>query len=257
MISKNLSQKGFTLVETVLALFIGALLSSAIYVLIVAGQRSSGVVERKVAAQQDTRAALEIMALEIGMASYNPTFQADFWVNPNACQGLSDNQSYKGIQLATPTSLTVEMDVTQNSRIFDSSLSSGTDCNDPDRDCNEIIAYNYNPVSQYISRKVNCGPPMPFLGANPASGLPRSVRVINGDLGVLNGRGDPAVFRYFDGRHPAGELYPYVNPADYAHIRRIDITLGVETEDVDPNTKARRRMIYSTSVIPRNHPLTP
>jgi hypothetical protein len=27
----------------------------------------------------------------------------------------------------------------------------------------------------------------------------------------------------------------------------------VETENVDPNTNLRRKLIYSTSVIPRNH----
>lgn len=257
MIPNNRNRDGFTLTEVLYALFVGALLATAVYGLIVAGQKSSAGMERKVAAQQDARAALEIMALEIGMASYNPTFQANFWVNPNVCKGLSANQSYKGIQVATPTSLTVEMDLTENFRIFDANLSSGADCNEADRDCNEIIAYNYNLTSQFVSRRVNCGPPMPFLGANPASGLPRTVRVINDALGIVNGMGMPAVFRFFDARHPASELYPHVNAADYANIRRIDITLGMETDEVDPSTRARRRMIYSTSVIPRNHPLNP
>jgi hypothetical protein len=49
------------------------------------------------------------------------------------------------------------------------------------------------------------------------------------------------------------EILPGTNPALIPDIRRIDITLVVDTEFVDPNTNQRRRMIYSTSVIPRNH----
>ncbi len=250
-------QKGFTLIELLYALLIGGILSGALMALIIAGQRSSGGVERKVAAQQDVRAALEIMTLEVSMASYNPAFQRDFWVDPNGCTTLSPNQFCKGIQVASPTTLVVEMDISQNSRIFQRGVSTGSDCDNPDKDCNEIITYRYDPDNQFISRSVNCGPAMPFLGARPSSGLPRSVRVINPDLNILNGMGRPAVFRYFDAGEPAVELYPDANPADYANIRRIEITLGVETEEADPGTNSRRRMIYSAGAIPRNHALSP
>jgi hypothetical protein len=64
----------------------------------------------------------------------------------------------------------------------------------------------------------------------------------------------PAIFRYYDGS--GAEIYPDANPLVIPNIRRIDITLAVETETIDPNTGRRRRMIYSTSVIPRNHPIT-
>jgi hypothetical protein len=40
------------------------------------------------------------------------------------------------------------------------------------------------------------------------------------------------------------------------NIRRIDITLAVETEEVEPTTKARRQMTYSTSMLVRNHALS-
>jgi type IV pilus assembly protein PilW len=64
---------GFTLIEILMALFIGLILLGAVYISMTSGQRSSAGVERKVAAQQDTRAALEVMAMEISMASFNPT----------------------------------------------------------------------------------------------------------------------------------------------------------------------------------------
>ena len=87
------ARKGFTLIELLYAMFIGAVLSGSIYALIMMGHKSSSGLERKVAAQQDVRAALEIMVLEIGMASYNPTWQANAWVNPGGCADLSFNQS--------------------------------------------------------------------------------------------------------------------------------------------------------------------
>jgi YD repeat-containing protein len=107
---------------------------------------------------------------------------------------------------------------------------------------NEVIAYVYDTANQRITRETNCGGATSFLGDVPAN--PRSVRVINNTLGI-------PVFRYFDGvgnEISAGNL-----PASIPNIRRIEISLAVETENVDPDSGQRRRMTYSTSVIPRNH----
>jgi hypothetical protein len=77
---------------------------------------------------------------------------------------------------------------------------------------------------------------------------------LNGN-GVYDESVDIPVFRYFDS---LGNQIPYANlPASIPLIRRVEITLAVETNEVDPNTMQRRRMIYSTSVIPRNHALSP
>jgi prepilin-type N-terminal cleavage/methylation domain-containing protein len=233
---------GFTLVELLLALFVGAVLMSAIYVTMISGQRSSAGVERKVAAQQDVRAALEIMAMEISMASYNPNFIPGIWTDGSTCAGASPNQAYKGIQEATATTITVEMDIGESNSIGDNE--------------NEIIRYTYDAANQFITRRTNCGTAQPFLGANPAAPAgTRTVRLINNTAGINNGPGHatPAVFRYYDSN--GTELYPYAgkNPGDIANIRRIDITLAVETEERDPATNAFRQMIYSTSVLVRNH----
>jgi prepilin-type N-terminal cleavage/methylation domain-containing protein len=243
---------GFTLIEILMALFIGLILLGAVYISMTSGQRSSAGVERKVAAQQDTRAALEVMAMEISMASFNPTFApVGLWKNPpnatpDPCTGVSLNQAYKGIQEATPASLTVEMDISQNGSI-------GIP------DTNEIIRYSYD-GAQSVFRSVCTGAgsvdTSSFLGGDPgAAGGTRTVLVINNALGINNGNGTPSVFRYYDGKSPATELYPDTNPADIPSIRRIDIALGVETEEVDPSTMQKRFMIYSTSVLVRNHGL--
>jgi type II secretory pathway pseudopilin PulG len=246
-------ETGFTLVEVMFAILVGMLLLGAAYVAMNAGQQSSAGVERKVAAQQDVRAALQIMGLDLSMASYNPHYAPNIWHDLPGFGSVvqctaSGNQAFKGIREATATAITVEMDIGESNLVGD--------------DRGEIIRYNYNFDGQnrFITREtVNCdniraaSAAFPFLGDNQASPRPRTVRVINQDLGILNGRGQPAIFRYFNAIGQGVELYPGVNADDIPNIRRIDITLAVETDEVDPATKARKRMTYSTSVLVRNH----
>jgi hypothetical protein len=78
--------------------------------------------------------------------------------------------------------------------------------------------------------------------------------VINNDLNL-------AVFRYYNGIGQGTELAINCSAGnepsctDIPNIRRIDITLAVETDEVDPASKRRKQMIYSTSVLVRNHGL--
>jgi len=235
---------GFTLVELILSLFVGGLLMSSVYLMMISGQKSSAGVERKVAAQQDVRAALDIMALEIGMASYNPFYAlpSQIWVSPATCTGASANPQYKGIQVAGPMGITVEMDVVENGSIAKT-------------DANEIIEYAYDAASQTITRRVNCATTAdPFLGGGTgAAAGTKTVNLINSTAGTINKNGVAAIFRYYDST--GNELSPDTTPADILNIRRVDIALAVQTEDKDPSTRAYRQMIYSTSVFVRNHAL--
>jgi prepilin-type N-terminal cleavage/methylation domain-containing protein len=220
--------KGFTIIEILAALFVGLILLGAVYISMVSGQKSSVSIERKTVAHQDARAVLEIMATEISMASFNPNFASNVWRNPGDCVNISANQAYKGIQGATANSIISEMDILESSVVGDSP--------------NEIISYVYDFANERVTREANCGGAQPFLGDVP--GNARSVRVINNTLGI-------PMLRYFDGL--GNEIAAGTLPATIPNIRRIEITLAVETEEVTPDTGTRRRMIYSTSVIPRNH----
>ena len=73
----------------------------------------------------------------------------------------------------------------------------------------------------------------------------KTVRVVNHDVAI-------PFFRYFDS---AGTDITSSLPGAIGQIRRIEITLVVDSENVDPSLggSQRRRMIYSTSVVPRNH----
>ena len=126
-------------------------------------------------------------------------------------------------------------------------------------DNNEIISYNYiNPIlaspERYITRGTNCGAPQPFLGDLSTSGNPRTVRVRNIDDGI-------PIFRYYNGSmtellvtgSTVGAGQQACLPVCIPDIRMIEITLAVETDEIDPATKQPRRMIYSTREILRNH----
>ena len=254
--------RGFTLVELMVALGVCIVIIGAIYAAVTTGQRSSSAMVQKVTAHEDARQSLELMAMEIQMASFNSMKTTGNWLvatGAGACSNVSPNQwpaatNFRGIQEATPTSITVEMDINQNC----------TASNDPicmrhysgNLNPNEVIRYAYLPGAsdQRITRSTNCGTAQPFLGHNVAG--QKTVRVINDVNG--NGTmdaGDLPVFRYFTSTGaeiPAANLMTATRP-NIQDIQRIEITLSVETEDVAADTRQRRQMIYSTSVIPRNH----
>lgn len=233
------NHKGFTLVEIVVAMTIGMLLLLAVYGVVNIAQRSSTAIERRVMAQQDEKAALGLMEMEIRMASFNPNFVLDseLWLSTANCFSTSSTPTYKGIQEATANAITIEMDINESSSIGDVE--------------NEIIRYNYDTANQQITRESKRPPPgscspggQPLLGGSVAN--QKTVRVINATLGL-------PVFRYFNGS--GTELLPgsTLTAATMPDIRRIDITLAVETEYANPTTNQPSRIIYSSSVIVRNH----
>lgn len=225
--------RGFTLVELVMAVAVGLVLLAAILSAVVAGQRSSAGIERRVTTGQDARIALEIMGAEIRMASYNPLYATRLWVDPANCNPAVD-PGRRGIQEATASALTIEMDL------------------DPDGLCgsspNEIIRYAYDRPSQRITREtVRCAAgsrtssgAQPFLGPIPSNRAVRTLRVVNGAM---------PLFRYYDGT--GAEIVDL--PAEARRIRRVEIALVVESADADPRTGEPRRIAFSTSVVPKNH----
>lgn len=236
------NNRGFTLPEVLVAMAVGMVILTAIYAAVISGQRSSGAIQRKVTTIQDARAALELMATEIQMASYNPNLTTVTWRAANACNSVSGQQNNRGIQAADPNFITIEMDIDSTGALMDHT--------------DEIITYTYlgDAANLRVTRETNCGGAQPFLGGTLADGS-ITVRVVN-DIN-MNGSfdaGDIPVFRYFNGS--GAEILPANLPTHISDIARIEIALVVETQDIDPDMHQRRRMIYSTSVIPRNHVLS-
>ncbi len=231
------TRNGFTLIEILIALVVGALMMVGVYSIVTLTQKSTAGMDRKIIAQKDVRSGLDLMALEIRMASYNSSLDNTIWRNAADCTSAAANATYKGIQVATSDMITIEMDANDNSVI------NGT-ANNP----NEIIEYNYDTANLRVTRRTNCGAVLPFLGDTAASGRPRIIRIVNNAVNV-------PVFRYFDFNN---NLIASANlPAQIPLINTIEITLVADTEDIDPATHARRRIVYSTRVIPRNHGANP
>jgi len=223
------NHRGFTLVEILFAMATGVVVMGAVYMAMITGQRSSVGIEQRVSAAQDVRASLEIMSMEIAMASFNPNFVPGVWREPAGCANPSANQGFRGIQVAGPNAITVEMDINENGAVGDA---------------NEVITYVYDIPNQRITRSTNCGGGQPFLGEVVGT-QGRSVRILNADPAI-----NIPVFRYFDGQ---GVDITAGLPAAIPNIRRIEIALVVETENVDPATQQRQRMVYTNGVILRNH----
>ncbi len=241
------AQRGFTLAETLVALAVGMTLLLAIYSVVNMGQKSATGIERKVVAQQDTRTALEIMALEIRMASYSSWADNAMWVNPATCASNEPPTIRRGIREAAPNSLTIEMDIDDDHDIADDNVGQAAG--------NEIIRYEYlsGGADLRITREtISCNGgarsasgAQPFLGPSASGPNLSGVRVINGSLNI-------PLFRYFDGT--GTEVFPVTgDQSPVPDIRRVEIILAVETADVDPGTNQKRKLIYGTSVILKNH----
>ena len=197
---------------------------------IITGQNSSVAVESKVSANQDARTALE------GDGSGGPDGIVQPELRDRSC-GRTAHAVCRRIRAARASSRPQR----RRSRWLWDTDDSGVFGDG----ANEIITYGYDSANRRITRTADCGTTGSFLGEiTEASGLPRTVRVVNDDAGI-------SVFQYYDGN---GDLIG--DPAsNIANIRRVEITLVVDTDQVDPNSKERRRSIYKTSVIPRNHPI--
>lgn len=88
------SQKGFTLVDLLIALAISSLLLVAIYNIFISQQKIYGVREQIAEMQQNARAAIDLLDRELRMAGYDPTGAAG-----------------AGILVATATTIQFTMDL--------------------------------------------------------------------------------------------------------------------------------------------------
>jgi prepilin-type N-terminal cleavage/methylation domain-containing protein len=239
----NKFKNGFTIVELLIAMVVGMIIMTAIYAMINLGQGSSAGVGRRVMTQQDSRAVLDLTAMEVSMVSFNPSMNNATWTGPmvGSCNAVGMNAVRRGIQVASNTTLGLAMDLSANMGIGDVP--------------NEYIVYTYNSANTSITRSANCGPAQTILGG-PASGSTATGTIVRNNL-----TGTP-LFQYFS---VAGtELFPTGTPlslsnADIPLIRRIRINIIADDQINDTQGggfKVSRRT-YSTDVLVRNHAMAP
>jgi len=251
----KIRRRGFTLVELLIAMAVGTVIMAAVYSAMNLALRFSANTDRKVITQQDTRAVLDLMAMEIRMASYNPKMSTSIWSSaiPTTCAtvvsvigAVTPNQLNKGIQFASGNTILFEMDIVPpvlNAAGDIIGYGNGI----IDANGNEYIMYSYNSAEKKITRNVSCGGNQAILGGTAP------------DSNVRNNAPDlPApidLFQYFDRNN-----LPLSVPVSIPDIRRILITIVTDTlanDTTQSGTPRPRRMIYSTSVIVRNHALSP
>lgn len=68
----SIGPKGFTLVELLVAMALGSIVMAAIYAIFIKSNRSYVIQDQVVSAQQNVRAAMEVMVHEVRMAGYIP-----------------------------------------------------------------------------------------------------------------------------------------------------------------------------------------
>lgn len=224
-------KNGFTLIELIIAMGIGAIIMTAIYASMNMAQKSSASVGRKIVTQQDARSVLDIMAMEIRMASLNPSMSRTIWGSIPSCASMGSidpDKDFKGIQVADPDRILIAMDL--NNPPLNSAISEIGD------EQNEYIEYQFHADSKTITRNVSCGGDNVILG-----GEDLSTTVSNDD--------NTPVFQYFD--RNGGET------TSISSIRRIRITIVADTKAPDSLTGKVKRMTYTTDVLVKNHVLCP
>ena len=245
-----MKKNGFTLVELLIAMFVGLIIMAAVYGVMTMAQRTSAGTERKVLTQQDTRSVLDFMASEIRMASFNPSMMGTTWTNATttanvaACANVNGliggapalTTANRGILFANANNLFIAMDLGPLGPPIVYGMIGDAQ--------NELIFYRHNNANGSITRSVSCGNNEVILGGG-ASGTTVYNNTIGRDL-----------FEYFDrdGLQLTGAgATKVLSDAQIQAIRRIRINIAAETENIDPNSKQRKRMIYSTDILVRNH----
>ena len=181
------------------------------------------------------------MAMEIRMASYNPTSSTSIWntIPTAACPSMgafTPVKANKGIQTVSgmpdPNTIVIAMDLNVDGIIGPPGTS-------------EYIEYSYDSINKIINRNVSCGGDQAILGGAGSATMVRNDDQVNPATGLK----PMPMFQYFDSTDTATTSIPA--------IRRIRITIVADTESNDNLSTKPRRMIYTTDVLVPNHVLSP
>lgn len=255
------------MVELLIAMVVGLTILLAISSMMDISLKSSSGVGRRVVTQQDARTVLDFMAMEIGMASFNPNMDnsaTGIWSkNALKADGTVCNTApvpapflvtRRGIQIATANSILVAMDLGGAEasdlvpKVPDNAIG-GKRSSDNAAIENEYIRYNYVAADGTITRAVSCGNNETILGGAGSSTM------------VRNNLTDPAtpLFQYFNvaGTDISASVIATpdaaVGSGGIRDIRRIRINIIADVETQQGNAFRTSRRTYTTDVLVRNH----
>jgi len=219
----NTNDRGFTLVELMIAMVVGMVVLGAVYALFTAQSKHLATQEQLAELHQNARAAMDIMVREISMAGYNQTTAPATITAVNRCTGTTtaSNTPCAGITNAAADTIGFVADINGNG-----------DTTAGGANPSENIAYD-----RYHSE------------TSPA-GVYSLGRTSNGSKQPVIEYLDLLSFSYHEAN---GNV-----TANLANIRRVKITIVTRTAKVDPNyTDATygdhyRRYTLSSFAFPRN-----
>ena len=219
----NTNDRGFTLVELMIAMVVGMVVLGAVYALFTAQSKHLATQEQLAELHQNARAAMDIMVREISMAGYNQTTDPATITAVNRCTGTTtaSNTPCAGITNAAADTIGFVADINGNG-----------DTTAGGANPSENIAYD-----RYHSE------------TSPA-GVYSLGRTSNGSKQPVIEYLDLLSFSYHEAN---GNV-----TANLANIRRVKITIVTRTAKVDPNyTDATygdhyRRYTLSSFAFPRN-----
>ena len=219
----NTNDRGFTLVELMIAMVVGMVVLGAVYALFTAQSKHLATQEQLAELHQNARAAMDIMVREISMAGYNQTTAPATITAVNRCTGTTtaSNTPCAGITNAAADTIGFVADINGNG-----------DTTAGEANPSENIAYD-----RYHSE------------TSPA-GVYSLGRTSNGSKQPVIEYLDLLSFSYHEAN---GNV-----TANLANIRRVKITIVTRTAKVDPNyTDATygdhyRRYTLSSFAFPRN-----
>ena len=233
----NRSPNGFTIVELLIAMVVGVIIMTAIYAMVNLSQGQSAGVGRRVATQQDSRAVLDLMAMEVSMVSFNPGMTNAPWTG-NMC-GVPMVPNRKGILVANATQIGLAMDI-GGKMVGAANVPSGSIGDSP----NEYIVYTYDAANTAITRSTNCGTAQTILGG-PASGITATGTMVRNNATPL--------FQYFG---VAGTI-DTPNDTNISLIQRIRINIIADGPVVPQGGSSKvSTRTYSTDVLVRNHAMS-
>jgi prepilin-type N-terminal cleavage/methylation domain-containing protein len=227
----NKRNRGFTLVELMVAMTLGLIVLWAVLKIVIGQTRANAVQQQVVYAQQNVRAGMDLMAREIRNAGYNPTNASGF----------------QGILAASGNYIRIQSDMnrdgdTEDPRSTDPDFGgapAAPDLEDPHED----MTYKLDNLTLLRGERIN--DPATFSKAAPAPWTAEDVTMVENVIGLQFG------YILEDGTvldPPGAEL----TAEQMSNVRTVIIRLGVQTEKRDPDTRQFRVRRLATRVRIRN-----
>ena len=211
--------RGFTLIELLVAMALGLVVLGAVLKVFVSQNRTNAGQQEVACAQQNVRAAMDLIARDIRGAGYNPT----------------DAGSFDGILAAGATYIRIQSDLNRDADTNDPEPGDPDYASAPvvpdETDPNEDVTYALDNLTLLRGQRI--ANPAAFSTTSPGQWTAQQVTMVQDVTNLQFG------YVLVDGTvlDPPGAALTAEQRAD---VRTVIIRLGVRTENPDPHTRQYR-----------------